>query len=75
MGVNNNDVDFEDDNGDVDADDDDDEDGEYSDDEDVSWKVRRAAARALEAIILVFTEMTANFYVSIAPLLIKQFNG
>ncbi|CAH8621857.1 unnamed protein product [Schistosoma bovis] len=74
MGVNNNDVDFEDDNADVDADDDDDEDGEYSDDEDVSWKVRRAAARALEAIILVFTEMTANFYVSIAPLLIKQFN-
>lgn len=72
MGVNNNDVDFEDDNADVD--DDDDEDGEYSDDEDVSWKVRRAAARALEAIILVFTEMTANFYISIAPLLIKQFN-
>ncbi|CAH8648675.1 unnamed protein product [Schistosoma rodhaini] len=73
MGVNNNDVDFDDDNADVD-DDDDDEDGEYSDDEDVSWKVRRAAARALEAIILVFTEMTANFYISIAPLLIKQFN-
>ncbi|KAH9579592.1 Cullin-associated NEDD8-dissociated protein 1 [Schistosoma haematobium] len=72
MGVNNNYVDFEDDNADVDADDD--EDGEYSDDEDVSWKVRRAAARGLEAIILVFTEMTANFYVSIAPLLIKQFN-
>ncbi|CAH8555100.1 unnamed protein product [Schistosoma turkestanicum] len=81
MGVNNNnnssnnnndDVDFEDD--DNAADNDDDEDGEYSDDEDVSWKVRRAAARALEAIILVFTEMTANFYVSIAPLLIKQFN-
>ncbi|VDQ15366.1 unnamed protein product [Trichobilharzia regenti] len=55
--------------------DDDDEDGEYSDDEDLSWKVRRAAARALEAIILVYNEMTADFYVSIAPLLIKQFNG
>nr|CAH8867623.1 unnamed protein product [Trichobilharzia regenti] len=54
--------------------DDDDEDGEYSDDEDLSWKVRRAAARALEAIILVYNEMTADFYVSIAPLLIKQFN-
>ncbi|TNN08988.1 Cullin-associated NEDD8-dissociated protein isoform 1 [Schistosoma japonicum] len=68
MGVDDNDADFED------GIDDDDEDGEYSDDEDVSWKVRRAAARALEAVILVFTEMTASFYVSIAPLLIKQFN-
>ncbi|CAH8633222.1 unnamed protein product [Heterobilharzia americana] len=65
MGTDNNDGDFYEDE---------DEDGEYSDDEDLSWKVRRAAARALEAIILVFNEMTADFYVSIAPLLIKQFN-
>ncbi|KAF5404768.1 Cullin-associated NEDD8-dissociated protein 1 [Paragonimus heterotremus] len=59
---------------DLDFEDGDDGDDDYSDDEDSSWKVRRAAARALEAIILTYPEKTSEFYVSIAPLLIKRFN-
>ncbi|KAG5441081.1 Cullin-associated NEDD8-dissociated protein 1 [Clonorchis sinensis] len=51
-----------------------DEEADYSDDEDYSWKVRRAAARALEAVVLTYPEKTADFYQSIAPLLIKRFN-
>lgn len=48
---------------------------EYSDDDDTSWKVRRAAARIIEAIISTYSSMTADFYLSIAPILIKRFTG
>lgn len=63
------------DNGEGDYDEEDEDDDDYSDDEDSSWKVRRSAARALEAVVLMYPEMTSNFYESVAPLLIRRFNG
>ena len=58
--------------------DDDDEDGdesedEYSDDDDMSWKVRRAAAKCLEAIIATRHELLHEFYSKVSPVLIGRF--
>eukprot|EP00741_Cyanophora_paradoxa_P025544 tig00000383_g24650.t1 len=52
---------------------DDDDDNEYSDDEDVSWKVRRACAKCLEAIIASRLELIDSFYGQVAPVLIQRF--
>jgi len=46
---------------------------EYSDDDDVSWKVRRAAAKCVEAVIVTRHEMMDQFYTTISPALINRF--
>lgn len=39
---------------------------EYTDDEDVSWKVRRAAAKCLAALIVSRPEMLSKIYVEVS---------
>jgi len=46
---------------------------EYSDDDDVSWKVRRAAAKCIESVIVSRHEMIEQFYKTISPALINRF--
>ncbi|CAG0890156.1 unnamed protein product [Darwinula stevensoni] len=46
---------------------------EYSDDDDMSWKVRRAAAKCLEALTSTRPDMLSYFYKSISALLISRF--
>lgn len=50
-------------------------DDEYSDDDDMSWKVRRSAAKCVEAVISTRHEMLAEFYRSVSPALIARFKG
>ncbi|KAI3770791.1 hypothetical protein L6452_01935 [Arctium lappa] len=52
---------------------DDDSANEYTDDEDVSWKVRRAAAKCLAALIVSRPEMLSNLYDEACPKLIDRF--
>lgn len=64
-------------NGDMDVDSghgeqDSDEDQEYSDDDDMSWKVRRASAKCLEAALSTRREMLVEFYQETSPLLISR---
>ncbi|KAH8244135.1 cullin-associated NEDD8-dissociated protein 1 [Drosophila bipectinata] len=46
---------------------------EYSDDDDMSWKVRRAAAKCLEVLIATRQELIEDFYRSLSPALIARF--
>jgi len=51
------------------------EDDEYEDDDDVSWKVRRASAKCLAAILGSRPELLTTFYREVSPVLIAQFKG
>lgn len=46
----------------------------YSDDDDVSWKVRRAATKLLSTLIATRFEMLNEFYQSVSPVLISRFD-
>lgn len=46
---------------------------EYSDDDDMSWKVRRSAAKCLEAVITTRHELLEDFYRNLSPALIARF--
>lgn len=54
-------------------DDDDEGSEEYSDDDDMSWKVRRSAAKCLEAVISTRHELLEEFYRTLSPALIARF--
>ncbi|KAK9054826.1 hypothetical protein SSX86_025905 [Deinandra increscens subsp. villosa] len=56
-----------------DEEEDDDSTNEYTDDEDVSWKVRRAAAKCLAALIVSRPEMLSNLYDKACPKLVDRF--
>ncbi|KAI5750482.1 hypothetical protein M8J76_015953 [Diaphorina citri] len=49
------------------------DDNEYSDDDDMSWKVRRAAAKCLEAIIATRRDLIGDMYRLVSPPLIARF--
>ncbi|KAL4425586.1 hypothetical protein ABPG75_009602 [Micractinium tetrahymenae] len=46
---------------------------EWSDDEDTSWKVRRAAAKAVAAVITHFPDLLPEVYPKVAPVLVQRF--
>lgn len=48
---------------------------EYSDDDDMSWKVRRAAAKCLEAVVSSRRELLSDLYKGVSPALIARFKG
>lgn len=48
-------------------------DEDYSDDDDMSWKVRRASAKCLEAIIATRPEYVPELYRVVSPALIARF--
>lgn len=48
-------------------------DSDYSDDDDMSWKVRRTSAKLLSAIIGTRQDLLGQLYTSVAPSLINRF--
>ncbi|XP_027135040.1 cullin-associated NEDD8-dissociated protein 2 [Larimichthys crocea] len=48
-------------------------DDEYSDDDDMSWKVRRSSIKCLEALISTRRDLLLSFYSSICPALLTRF--
>ncbi|KAE8612118.1 hypothetical protein XENTR_v10012731 [Xenopus tropicalis] len=48
-------------------------DDEYSDDDDMSWKVRRSAAKCLESLISARPDLLQEFHQTAAPALILRF--
>ena len=48
---------------------------DYSDDDDVSWKIRRAASKCLDAVINTRHELLYVFYSEVSPILISRFKG
>ncbi|KAM9326759.1 cullin-associated NEDD8-dissociated protein 1-like [Gastrophryne carolinensis] len=46
---------------------------EYSDDDDMSWKVRRSAAKCLESLITARPDLLSEFYKTAAPAIILRF--
>eukprot|EP00267_Zea_mays_P044371 XP_020396560.1 cullin-associated NEDD8-dissociated protein 1-like [Zea mays] len=46
---------------------------EYTDDEDASWKVRRASSKCLSAIIVSRPEMLVKMFLEACPKLIERF--
>ncbi|PRW59351.1 cullin-associated NEDD8-dissociated 1 isoform B [Chlorella sorokiniana] len=68
------DMDEEEEAEDMDAEDEEDaSEEEWSDDEDVSWKVRRAAAKAVSAVITHFPDLLPEIYPQVAPVLVQRF--
>ncbi|KAM9361665.1 cullin-associated NEDD8-dissociated protein 2 [Symphorus nematophorus] len=48
-------------------------DDEYSDDDDMSWKVRRSSIKCLEALISTRRDLLLSFYSSVCPPLLARF--
>ncbi|KAF6251732.1 armadillo-type protein [Scenedesmus sp. NREL 46B-D3] len=69
------DDDMDEDGGDAGSDEEEDDgsDEEYSDDEDMSWKVRRAAAKLLSALVHSYPDQLADIYSKAAGELVARF--